>query len=128
MKKRKFGAGKWNGFGGKKWEDETMLACALRELEEESTIVLRDSELRHVWVLHFFWEANPERDQDVHIFRGNYDGVFAETEEMKPQRFDTGNLPYNDMREDDSIWMPKLIAGEYLDMDFRFDKEGKLIK
>jgi len=79
-------------------------------------------------VLHFFWEANPERDQDVHIFRGNYDGVFAETEEMKPQRFDTGNLPYNDMREDDSIWMPKLIAGEYLDMDFRFDKEGKLIK
>jgi len=47
---------------------------------------------------------------------------------MRPQRFDTDNLPYNDMREDDFIRMPKLIAGEYLDMNFRFDKEGKLVK
>lgn len=105
-----------------------MLACALRELEEESTIVLRDADLIHVWVLHFFWEAKPEWNQDVHIFRGTYDGAFAETEEMRPQRRDTDKLPYKDMREDDEIRMPKLIAGEQFDLNFRFDKEGNLIK
>lgn len=30
LKKRGFGAGKWNGFGGKKEDGETMLECARR--------------------------------------------------------------------------------------------------
>lgn len=36
LKKRGFGAGKWNGFGGKVEKGETIEAAALRELEEES--------------------------------------------------------------------------------------------
>jgi hypothetical protein len=47
---------------------------------------------------------------------------------MRPQWRDTGRLPFEDMREDDVIWMPKLIAGEILDINFMFDKDGKLIK
>ena len=35
MKKRGFGEGKWNGFGGKVEEGETILQAALRELKEE---------------------------------------------------------------------------------------------
>ena len=35
MKKRGFGVGKWNGFGGKFDAGETVRDCALRELEEE---------------------------------------------------------------------------------------------
>ena len=36
LKRRGFGAGKYNGFGGKLEQGETMRACAARELEEES--------------------------------------------------------------------------------------------
>ena len=36
LKKRGFGKGKWNGFGGKVEVEETMLESVLRELEEES--------------------------------------------------------------------------------------------
>ena len=36
MKKRGFGVGKWNGFGGKLHANETMVECAARELHEES--------------------------------------------------------------------------------------------
>ena len=36
MKKRGFGEGRWNGFGGKLHEGETCEEAALRELEEES--------------------------------------------------------------------------------------------
>lgn len=128
MKKRWFGEGKWNGFGGKNVEWETIIQTALRELYEEAGVIRTSEQVEKIGILHFFRETKPEWNQDVHIFRGIYDGVFAETEEMRPQRFDTDNLPYNDMREDDFIRMPKLIAGEYLDMNFRFDKEGKLVK
>jgi len=105
-----------------------MLQTALRELEEEAGIFLLPEQLDQVGMLHFYREANPERNQDVHLFSGNYDGEFAETEEMRPQRRDTDNLPFEDMREDDIHRMPKLIAREQFDLDFRFDKEGKLIK
>ena len=35
MKKRGFGVGKWNGFGGKVQEGETIRECARRETQEE---------------------------------------------------------------------------------------------
>jgi 8-oxo-dGTP pyrophosphatase MutT (NUDIX family) len=39
MKKRGFGVGKWNGYGGKLDEGESIEQCAIRELEEECSIV-----------------------------------------------------------------------------------------
>lgn len=39
MKKRGFGVGKWNGYGGKLDEGESIERCAIRELEEECSIV-----------------------------------------------------------------------------------------
>ena len=46
MKKRGFGVGKWNGFGGKFDAGETVRDCALRELEEESGLVPERMEWR----------------------------------------------------------------------------------
>lgn len=42
MKKRGFGVGKWNGFGGKVDPNETILDGALRELKEEAGIFCLD--------------------------------------------------------------------------------------
>ena len=128
MKKRKFGAGKWNGFGGKNDWWETIEQTAIRELQEEAGILLKPEMLEPAGKVTFLREANPERDQVAHVFCGRYNGEFSETEEMKPQRFDTDKLPLHDMRENDAAWMPKLVAGEYLNEVSRFDKEGKRIK
>ena len=40
MKKRSFGAGKWNGFGGKVKEGEEIHEAAKRETKEEAGISL----------------------------------------------------------------------------------------
>jgi len=40
MKKRGFGAGKWNGFGGKVEPGETVEDGAMRELHEEAGLLL----------------------------------------------------------------------------------------
>ncbi|MCX6824689.1 MAG: NUDIX domain-containing protein [candidate division SR1 bacterium] len=127
MKKRGFGMGNRNGFGGKNHEGETIEETALRELSEEAKILLNKNEIKKIGMLHFFYKANPSRDQDVHIYSGTYDGTFEETEEMKPQWRDIKDIPYDNMREDDSIWLPKLIKKEFpIDMTFKFDEEGKL--
>eukprot|EP00729_Bicosta_minor_P028396 gene28396-12164_t len=41
MKKRGFGAGKWNGFGGKVEVGETIVEGAVREMQEESGLVVQ---------------------------------------------------------------------------------------
>ena len=38
MKKRGFGVGKWNGFGGKVMKNESIINAAERELKEECNI------------------------------------------------------------------------------------------
>ena len=128
LKKRSFGEGKWNGFGGKNIPGETIIQTALRELSEEACVERKPEDIEKAGVLHFFRIAHPEWNQDVHVFRGIYNGPFAETEEMRPQRRDTDSLPYVDMREDDCVRLPKLIAGERFDLNFSFDMEGNLIK
>lgn len=127
MKKRWFGIGNWNGFGGKNHEWETIKETALRELFEEAWIFLNEQDIDKVGILHFFYKANPTRDQDVHIYSWTYDGKFIETEEMNPKWRDIQDIPYDKMREDDYIWLPKLINKEIpFDMTFKFNDEGKL--
>jgi len=50
MKKRGFGAGKWNGFGGKVEPGESNEQAAVRELHEESGVVAKVC----VAKVHFF--------------------------------------------------------------------------
>ena len=45
MKKRGFGVGKWNGFGGKLEQGETVLEAAAREVREECGFTVNTSDL-----------------------------------------------------------------------------------
>jgi len=57
MKKRGFGKDKWNGFGGKIGEGETIEDAAKRELLEESGV--HATELKKVGELTFFFPDMP---------------------------------------------------------------------
>ncbi|XP_074170116.1 oxidized purine nucleoside triphosphate hydrolase isoform X2 [Rhinolophus sinicus] len=65
MKKRGFGAGRWNGFGGKVEEGETIEDGAKRELQEESGLTA--ATLTKMGHIVFEFVGEPER-MDVHIF------------------------------------------------------------
>ena len=45
MKKRGFGEGKWNGFGGKVEVGETIVEAAAREVKEECGYVVKTEDL-----------------------------------------------------------------------------------
>jgi len=119
MKKRGFGAGRWNGFGGKVEEGETVKEAAQRELYEEVSLTAAD--LHEAGVLEFSF-ADREDVLEVHIFRvDSYTGVPVETEEMRPAWFLVDEIPFNDMWADDVYWLPYLLKGKRFAGSFHFD-------
>ena len=124
MKKRGFGAGRWNGFGGKVQEGETIEEAAVREMKEESSVSVTN--LTEVGVLLFTFEGDPQV-LEVHIFKTDaFGGEPEESEEMRPQWFDFEKVPYDDMWPDDRFWLPQVLAGREVRGAFSFG-EGDII-
>ncbi len=126
MKKRGFGAGKWNGFGGKLLEGETPEQAAKRELQEEAGIIVSD--LERMGVIDFIW-PDGEGDQEVHIFKaGNYASKIRESEEMLPLWFHVDEIPFESMWPDDKYWLPLFLEGKKFSGQCFFDESGVKIK
>ncbi|PJE75822.1 hypothetical protein COV04_02660 [Candidatus Uhrbacteria bacterium CG10_big_fil_rev_8_21_14_0_10_48_11] len=66
LKKRRFGAGKWDGFGGKVETEETIEEAAKRELEEESGVVAQ--QIEKVGILNFTTNSG-ELVHEVHVLK-----------------------------------------------------------
>ncbi|XP_051996119.1 oxidized purine nucleoside triphosphate hydrolase-like [Xyrauchen texanus] len=107
MKKRGFGAGKWNVFGGKVQTVETIEQAARLELLEESGLTV--DTLYKIGQIKFEFIGETEL-LDVHIFRADtYKGEPTESEEMRPQWFDTDKIPFSQMWVDNILWFPLMI-------------------
>lgn len=110
MKKRGFGEGRWNGFGGKLQDSETLVEGAKREMLEESG--LKAENLEEVGSIEFDFLDN-NKYLDVHIFNVlKYAGEPVETEEMKPEWFDVNDIPFDKMWADDTLWIPLFLEGK----------------
>lgn len=111
MKKRGFGAGNWNGTGGKIEPGETPLQAAVRETQEEIGVTPRNLQL--VGRLRFFLHDQPDFEHYCHVFVAtDWDGEPSESEEMRPQWFEISAIPYHHMWADDPIWLPLLLDGK----------------
>eukprot|EP00958_Prasinococcus_capsulatus_P028984 scaffold7242_cov400-Prasinococcus_capsulatus_cf.AAC.6 len=114
-KKRGFGAGYYNGFGGKVEAGETVEEGAYREFKEESGAELKDAE--HCGVLTFRWVDEPGKpDWNVHVFRSaKYEGELTESEEMRPCWYRKDAMPYGRRGENRLGWPPycQAVVGLY---------------
>ncbi|XP_032896690.1 7,8-dihydro-8-oxoguanine triphosphatase isoform X1 [Amblyraja radiata] len=125
MKKRGFGAGRWNGFGGKVQPGETIEEGAKRELFEESSLTVHSLEKIGRILFEFVGETEL---MDVHIFRTeSYQGEPEESEEMRPQWFDLDKLPFNEMWPDDSLWFPLMIQKKMFRGYFKFEGHNNIL-
>lgn len=120
MKKRSFGEGRWNGFGGKLMEGESLETAAHRELLEEAGVTV--PHLEEVGMLDFAFESDP-MVLEVHVFRAtDLIGEPVETEEMLPKWFAEGEIPFDQMWSDDQFWFPFFLAGKKFRGRFLFDR------
>jgi len=125
MKKRGFGAGRWNGFGGKLDPGETLEDAAKREFREEAGIGVKD--LEKVGILEFEFQGNPEI-LEVHIFRvSGFSGEPTESEEMKPQWFHIDEIPFDKMWPDDKYWLPLFLEKKKFRGKFLFGEADSVL-
>jgi 8-oxo-dGTP diphosphatase/2-hydroxy-dATP diphosphatase len=126
MKKRGFGAGKWNGFGGKLQDEESVEDAAKRELKEECDLIALDVIPRGVIDLIF---KDSGDEFEMHIFSvTEYDGEAVETDEMNPQWFEQTEIPYSGMWPSDQYWLPLLLEGKKFEGTFTFLDENTLLE
>ncbi|HEX8762328.1 MAG TPA: NUDIX domain-containing protein [Candidatus Saccharimonadales bacterium] len=111
LKKRGFGAGLWNGIGGKVEQGETPLQACVRECREEIGITPHDLHL--VGRLRFFMPNDPQFEHDCFIYTTEkWEGEPTESDEMRPQWFSAADIPYQMMWPADGLWLPHVLANE----------------
>lgn len=123
LKKLRWGAGNYNGYGGKLEPGETLEECIKREVKEESGLDLLKYEKRGVVTFQ-----NVDANVEVHIYEGmSWTGEAIETDEMAPIWLNIDNLPYEKMWSSDIYWHPYFFNREYFEGWLIFDENHKVL-
>ena len=127
-KLRGMGKGKWNGFGGKLENGETMRGCAVRELWEECGLTADPADLIHCGELYFDQPSDRtwSHGGSVYIVR-KWQGNPAASEEMKPRWILPAELPYEEMWQADVKWLPLILKGSLVKGTITFAEDGDTV-
>lgn len=122
-KKRGLGAGKINGPGGKTEGNETPEECAIRETNEE--LMINPLNVRAAGELFFHAEDMPRIHGHVFVAT-DFEGQPTETDEAIPHWFKVSDIPFDEMWDDDRLWLPHVLAGGSVTGYFTFVEERLL--
>ena len=119
----RFGEGKWNGPGGKLKPDELPVEGVKREVLEETGLTILDPVLCGEIDFYFGEKDNP--DWVTYVFKvTEFTGSLTPNDEGELQWFNTSEIPYEEMWQDDEYWLPALINGKRFKGTFWFNEEG----
>ena len=126
LKRRGFGVGWWNGFGGKLKVGETIEECAKRETLEECGLHINN--FNKIGNMTFEFVGDPVC-LDVHVFScSDFSGEVQASEEMLPKWFSYEDVPFNEMWADDVHWYPYLLSQQKFKAYFLFEGHEKILK
>jgi len=122
-KKTGLGTGKINVPGGRIEPGETAIEAAARETREE--VCVNPKGLVQAGELSFVFTNGYSLHGTVFVADG-YEGNLAETEEAEPFWCSEDDIPYKEMWEDDAVWLPLVLDGQYVTGRFIFDEDEML--
>lgn len=127
-KLRGHGNGKWNGAGGKCQPNEWPEDCARREAREE--LGINAMKLTPVAVLHFTQKPTFDEYSNITTYVylcDEWEGEPKDSAELGDLTwFGADEIPYDAMWEDDTYWLPQVLAGEKITGDFKFDSDYRM--
>jgi 8-oxo-dGTP diphosphatase len=123
-KKKGLGVGNIVGLGGKLEVGETAVDAAVREIEEESGLVVSASALTERGYLTYLFPHREEWSQESTVFVcDEWSGTPRESNELNPVWFDIASLPVDEMWDDARHWLPGVLAGIPVRATFTFGSD-----
>lgn len=122
-KKRGLGAGKINAPGGRLEPGETPLQAAIRETQEELLITPKQLSYAGENLFQFV------DGYSIHVYvykATDYEGDPTETDEAIPIWTHVDAIPYEEMWEDDRLWVPLVLEGVAFFGRYLFDDDVML--
>lgn len=112
LKQTGFGKGKIVGIGGHVEPGETDAQAVIREVLEETGVVLRQEDLADAGAVHFVFPARPEWDMKTSLFTARtWEGEPGPSDEILPEWFRVDTLPVERMWQDADHWLPVVLEG-----------------
>ena len=120
-KLRGHGAGKVNAPGGRVETGESVEACAMREVAEEVGIRVNALALRAL--LRYHDPAQGFAMAGFAFVSSDFRGTLTRTAEADPFWCPIDGIPYDEMWENDRIWLPRVLQGERIRADFHYCRD-----
>lgn len=122
-KKNDVHEGKWNGLGGKFETGETPQECAIREVKEESGLLIKNP-MMHGFITFPMFDGL--KDWYVFIFTAKkFSGKLIESQEGKLEWINNDKLLDLNLWEGDRIFIPWLFQKKFFSAKFVYNN-GKL--
>lgn len=126
-KARGFGAGKWNGPGGKIKPNETPKEATVREVMEETGLTV--NKLNKAGEIEFIFTADYNSNNYTHVYICyDWQGKPENKGEGELKWFRKEKIPLEKMWDDDKYWLMDVLNGKQIKKRFYFNKDGKVIK
>lgn len=112
--------------GGKLGAGESEEAAAIRETEEETGI--RPSMVKLAGRLEFYFPESKSWDNTCAVYTAeNFSGqLVPESEECFAHWVPLAEIPFHRMWDDDRLWVPLLLSGEYFHRVYTFDAQDHM--
>jgi 8-oxo-dGTP diphosphatase len=126
MKQTGFGRGKIVGIGGHVEPGESDAQAVVREVLEETGVVLRQEDLTDAGTVRFVFPARPAWDMHTRLFTARtWQGEPAPSDEILPEWFRVDTLPIERMWQDADHWLPVVLEGGKVNVVVTMDSDNE---
>jgi 8-oxo-dGTP pyrophosphatase MutT (NUDIX family) len=122
------GVGKLVGAGGKLEPGEDPRSAAIREVAEELGVTVDPTDLHPISRITYpFVDKADWSQRSFGFVTRAWTGTPTATAELAPSWFSIDRIPFDRMWADARLWLPRALAGEFVEATYSFRSDGVLV-